>query len=195
VHHEAIHKVDDLANEQNANEETSASGIITSRTWWSVGLAVSVIAFGFAFGWVIIRETVHPLLRFADSLRQVAKTDLNVVSTRMRANAEETWNQATLASGAAEKVSANAQALATAVEQFEASIKEISGNASSAAAVARTAVNAAEETNTTITKLGQSSVEIGNVIKVINSIAEQTNLVALNATIEAARAGEAGKSP
>ena len=98
-----------------------------------------------------------------------------------------------MASGAAEEVSANAQALAAAVEQFEDSIKEIATNSTAAADIARQAVEATDETNTSIAKLGESSSEIGNVIKVINSIAEQTNLLALNATIEAARAGEAGK--
>jgi methyl-accepting chemotaxis protein len=106
----------------------------------------------------------------------------------MQQNAASTSDQATMASGAAEEVSANSHSLANAVVQFEESIREIASNASHAASVARNAVEVAAQTNTTITRLGESSAEIGSVIKVINSIAEQTNLLALNATIEAARA-------
>ncbi|MFO0978315.1 MAG: methyl-accepting chemotaxis protein [Planctomycetaceae bacterium] len=91
------------------------------------------------------------------------------------------------------KSAGNTQALATAIEQFEQSIREISLNTNSVAGVARGAVDAAGKTSHTIMRLGESGSEIGNVIKAINSIAEQTNLLALNATIEAARAGEAGK--
>ena len=79
-----------------------------------------------------------------------------------------------MARDAAETVSTNVQSLATAVEEFDCSIKEISGNTTNAATVARTAVEAADQTTTTITKLGESSSEISNVIKVINSIALQT---------------------
>lgn len=94
---------------------------------------------------------------------------------------------------AASQVSANAQSVAGAVQQFEGSIRNIAENAASVVGIARDGVDAASRTNSTVGRLGQSSTEINNVIKVINSIAEQTNLLALNATIEAARAGEAGK--
>lgn len=193
LHRAAINRVVTLANTEGAKVESEVNTFIRSRTLWSAGLGVSVLATCCAFGWYITRQVIGTLRVSAASLRVLANNDLTEVSSRMRSNAQETTHQATLASGAAEQVSANAQALATAVEQFEASIKEISANATGAANVARTAVAAASETNQTVTKLGVSSVEIGNVIKVINSIAEQTNLLALNATIEAARAGEAGK--
>ncbi len=192
-HKAEIDKLVTLTTEHAKRIESEVQETIASRTTWSFGLAIGIIGFSLVFGWFTAVETVNPLRFSATNLRRLANQDLRSVSQRMRANAQETSNQATLASGAAEQVSANAQALATAVEQFEASIKEISGNASNAAMVARSGVQAADQTNQTITKLGDSSVEIGNVIKVINSIAEQTNLLALNATIEAARAGEAGK--
>lgn len=193
VHRESIDKVVAMATERAASDEAEVAEIVTSRVRWSVAGLVGAFAVIGGFGWYVARETVNPLRSSATRLQHLSTHDLTDVSQQMRDNAESTANQATMASGAAEQVNANAQSLATAVAQFEESIREIAGNASNAASVARNAVEAADQTNTTITRLGESSAEIGNVIKVINSIAEQTNLLALNATIEAARAGEAGK--
>lgn len=192
-HRDAIDRVVELAQSDAARLETEVADSVASRIRWSLGTTFGALVSLAFLGWYIARDTVNPLRRSAIALRGLAIGDLTRVSERMRSNAQATTDQATLASGAAEEVSTNAQALATAVEEFEASIKEISSNASNAASVARSGVEAAQQTNITITKLGESSAEIGNVIKVINSIAEQTNLLALNATIEAARAGEAGK--
>ncbi|MFK7768397.1 MAG: methyl-accepting chemotaxis protein [Mariniblastus sp.] len=193
THRESINKVVQMATGQAAKDEAEVASIVSNRVAWSIFAIVGSVGFLGFFGWFTARETVNPLRSSAARLQFLSNTGLTDVSNRLRKNAENTSDQATMASGAAEEVSANAQSLATAVEQFEASIKEIASNSSSAAGIALEAVQAAEETNTTITRLGESSSEIGNVIKVINSIAEQTNLLALNATIEAARAGEAGK--
>ena len=192
-HRAAIDEVVELGNARTIQDETDSSAMVHSRVRWSIALLVALLLATGGFGWWTTRETVAPLHQHANNMRALATRDLADIGEKMRTNAQQTSHQATLASGAAEEVSANAQALATAVKQFETSIREISSNTSGAASVARTAVQAAERTTTTITKLGRSSSEIGDVIKVINSIAEQTNLLALNATIEAARAGEAGK--
>lgn len=192
-HRAAVDRIATLATQRNIEDEAAVEELVEARVAWShAGMGVIVLAIA-GFGFYVARETVIPLRRSATDLRHLSTHDLTEVSRRLRRDAENTSDQATMASSAAEQVSANAQSLATAVEQFEESIKEISANASNAASVARRAVCATEQTNGTITRLGESSVEIGNVIKVINSIAEQTNLLALNATIEAARAGEAGK--
>ena len=192
-HRASIDEVVAMATQQASTEEAEVAGIVGRRTWWSFAASFIVVGLAGLGGWYTARETVGPLRGSATRLQFLSTNDLTTVSKRLRRNAETTSDQATMASGAAEEVSANAQALAAAVEQFEDSIKEIATNSSAAADIARQAVEATEETNTSITKLGESSSEIGNVIKVINSIAEQTNLLALNATIEAARAGEAGK--
>ncbi|MFN8708009.1 MAG: methyl-accepting chemotaxis protein, partial [Planctomyces sp.] len=192
-HREALNRVVRMTTEEASALEASVAAIVEADSTKTISFAGVVIVCCGLFGWYTGRQVSQSLRMSAEALRQMARNDLGTISRQMRQNAQETTHQATLASGAAEQVSTNAQTLATAVEQFNSSIKEISGNTSHAATVAGEAVAAANRTNATITKLGESSEEIGNVIKVINSIAEQTNLLALNATIEAARAGEAGK--
>ena len=192
-HRESIDKAVVMAIERATQDEAAVEEIVTSRVQWSIAYLVGALGLIGGFGWYVARETVNSLRSSATRLQRLSTHELTEVSQQMRQNAAKTADQATMASGAAEQVSANAQSLATAVEQFEASIREIAGNASHAASVSRKAVDAANQTTCTITRLGESSAEIGNVIKVISSIAEQTNLLALNATIEAARAGEAGK--
>jgi methyl-accepting chemotaxis protein len=91
------------------------------------------------------------------------------------------------------KSSADLTAVAAAVEEFTASVGEISRQVAVASEVASQAVQRAESSQATIRGLADSTARIGDVVRLIDSIAGQTNLLALNATIEAARAGDAGK--
>ncbi|MEZ6092881.1 MAG: methyl-accepting chemotaxis protein [Pirellulaceae bacterium] len=192
-HRAVIDNVVQLATTDTERIEAYVVALIRNRTYWSYGLLFGMLGFQALLCYFLTKGIVEPLRQSSDVLREVSQKKLNNLSRRVQSNSQEASHQATLASGAAEEVSVNAQAVSTAVEQFEASIKEISTNAYNAANVARSAVDATNRTNDTVNRLGASSLEIGNVIKAINSIAEQTNLLALNATIEAARAGEAGK--
>ncbi|RLE21740.1 MAG: methyl-accepting chemotaxis protein [Acidobacteria bacterium] len=137
-------------------------------------------------------KMVGRVIANADQLGEVSTT-IDLVSQELKANVEDTSQQAALVSSAAEQVSANIQAVSTATEEMSASILEISGSTSTAAQVAASGVEKARRTNETVERLGNSSAEIGKVVEVIQGIASQTNLLALNATIEAARAGESGK--
>ncbi|WP_379866284.1 methyl-accepting chemotaxis protein [Marinobacter sp. M5B] len=104
--------------------------------------------------------------------------------------------------------------VATSIEEFTATIREVSENTQQAAglsarnrdsgensarsaAAARDSILALaselEETSQTVEELDRNSQSIGRILDVIVAIAEQTNLLALNAAIEAARAGESGR--
>jgi methyl-accepting chemotaxis protein len=110
--------------------------------------------------------------------------------------------------------SAQAQAMASAVEEMVTSTKGISASSTEAAEDAEGARGAADDgvggagravtsmehiygavrdAASRVDSLAEASAQIGEIIQQIEDIAEQTNLLALNATIEAARAGDAGK--
>jgi methyl-accepting chemotaxis protein len=130
-----------------------------------------------------------------DNARRLSgsSSTLAALSAQLGSNSKVTVEEAMTVSTASEIVADNVNTVASAIEQMEASIREISSNAGEANRIASEGVSIAATTNDQVGRLGESGAEIGKVLDVITSIAEQTNLLALNATIEAARAGEAGK--
>ena len=107
--------------------------------------------------------------------------------------AQAVHHEASETAEGAGKSSADLTAVAAAVEEFTASVGEISRQVSVASEVANQAVRRAETSQETIRGLAKSTSRIGDVVRLIDSIAGQTNLLALNATMEAARAGDAAR--
>lgn len=133
------------------------------------------------------------------NVRQIAETvagsaaGLNGHVTTIGLFSDETREKSGLASSAATRTQGNMQTVAAAIEEYSASINEISTQMNTVASYAGEAVSAVDTTNRVVISLAEAAQRIGNVVELISDIAGQTNLLALNATIEAARAGEAGK--
>ncbi len=110
--------------------------------------------------------------------------------------------------------SAEAEQVATAINQMAATVSEVAGFAARAATAAKSAddqvetgtrivgetalsihnlAKVLESASDTVSQVSQQSGDIEKILQVITAIAEQTNLLALNAAIEAARAGEHGR--
>jgi methyl-accepting chemotaxis protein len=139
-----------------------------------------------------IGESIQSVLASAVHLNEDAKK-LALNSTQVMENTRETSHQVDLANTAAKVVRENLNSVASAAEEMQATISEISQQTTRSARIAGDAQQQTQATVEQMGKLAQSSQQVGEVVNLINAIAEQTNLLALNATIEAARAGETGK--
>lgn len=132
-----------------------------------------------------VTQIVTGLERAAGDMQGAAHTMANI--------AKNTESQAKETEKGAETSSKNLGAIATATEQLNSSVNEITRQVAEAAVLAREGVTLAQGTDRQMASLTETAAKIGEVVRLITDIAGQTNLLALNATIEAARAGDAGK--
>ncbi len=135
-------------------------------------------------------------------------------ATGFSMQASDTMAAVSRATGDIREVDVSSQAMATAIEELDASIQQIAGHAEGASAKLAECVRATDDglaevdqtasqmtaidtsysgIETRINALEAASNQINEIVETIAAIAGQTNLLALNATIEAARAGEAGR--
>lgn len=144
----------------------------------------------------LIDSLINNFRAEAQQMLGVVEDNIKRVEDLSSVVSDRSASAATRGAGAvddAENASTNVQAVASATEELNASIAEISRQVATTAEIVEQTTSSAQVSNQKIEGLAEAANKIGNVVSLISEIAEQTNLLALNATIEAARAGEAGR--
>jgi methyl-accepting chemotaxis protein len=132
-----------------------------------------------------ITDNLQILLNEVEELRETSQSLLKAAGQA----SGEAGNSASACSVAA----SGSQAVATATEELNVSIREISAQAHHTSAIVGKATERTKSTDAEVTQLMDAVSKIETVVTLIRQIAQHTNLLALNATIESARAGEAGR--
>ncbi len=115
------------------------------------------------------------------------------ISESMDKTVEGASSQSLAVSAATEESNANVNAVASAAQEMDKAIQEITEQVAKQSNVAGIASDNMKTADQHMHTLNESVEKINEIVTLISSIADQTNLLALNATIEAARAGDAGK--
>lgn len=156
--------------------DTIADGDLTVE----VPLASDRDALGRALGRMTgsLKERISELSRLADRLAGMAQSLVEATTSLDR-----TMTTA----------GANTEAVSSAMQEFQASFREIASSTAAAVTLARQASENAHQAADGADALITAGAQVAEITVVIADVAKRTNLLALNATIEAARAGEAGR--
>jgi methyl-accepting chemotaxis protein len=151
--------------------------------------------------------------RMVEQLRTIV-SDIKVTANELAAAANQTSSVAEETSESLAVQVGETTLVATAINEMNATVKEVASNVTLAASASQevntqavesrgamsqtvsemTELNSdVEDAAGVIQDLEKNTNEINSIVEVIKSIAEQTNLLALNAAIEAARAGDQGR--
>lgn len=123
----------------------------------------------------------------------VSARDMHEAASLMAENANRTASRAVDVTRQAENASQRVGSVATAAEEINASIRELTRQTMHADETAREAASYVRSTRRDVSGLTEAADKVSSVLAFIEDIASRTNLLALNATIEAARAGAAGR--
>lgn len=137
----------------------------------------------------IIRDELKTILRqIAVSATAVSESADQVSDGALTLSASSTEQ-----ASAVEELNGNIHNISDKVIETEASCEKGNDLVAQTTTHVETAVEEMENLRLAMNDISSASKEIDNIIKTIEDIAFQTNILALNAAIEAARAGEAGK--
>ncbi|MES0489750.1 MAG: methyl-accepting chemotaxis protein [Leptospirales bacterium] len=136
----------------------------------------------------VITEVKLYSMDLAGSSDQLTKTSAGQLTA-----AQDLSENSLAIATAANQMDQNMQVISSSVEEISISISDVAHQSNEAARMSKKAQTIATSSKDQIVALGTKAQEIGKVISLVSKIASQTKLLALNAAIEAASAGEAGK--
>ena len=153
-----------------------------------------------------LRAMILDIASASARLTTAART-LTEVSLSLAGGAEQMTAQAVTVAGAGEELSAtvnsiartaettaqSSSSMAAAVEELNASVRDVAKQCGMGADLARQAHLGTRAVRSVMSGLAESALSIVRVVTMIRSIADKTKLLALNAAIEASNAGEAGR--